>query len=133
MLEQVEQAARCRRDDVHSARGFFPLFAVTNSAMDDGDAQIGEATVIAKSGFDLRGELARRLENEATEIAVLRQEGEDGKREGRSLAGASLGGADQVFAGKNNRKSAELDRRGRGESHRLSATHHLGRQTKIFK
>src|SRR5205085_9968720 len=128
-----EQAARCRRDYIHSARGFFALFTVADAAVDDGDTQIGEATIIAKGSFDLSGQLARRLEDEATKISVLRQKCEDGEREGGSLAGAGLCGADQIFSGENNRKGAKLDRRGRGESHRLSATHHFGREAKIFK
>ena len=48
---------------------FFALFPVTNSAMNDRDAQISKAPIIAKCRFDLRGELARRLEDKTAEIA----------------------------------------------------------------
>ena len=133
LLEQIEQPAGSRGDDVHPASGFFPLLAVADSAVHDRDAQIGEAAVIAKSGFDLGGQLARRLEHEATEIPMFREKRQDGQSEGGGLAGAGLRGADQIFAGENNREGAELDRRRLGEPHRLGAAHHLGREAKIFK
>ena len=105
LLEQIEQAARRGADDVRSARGFFPLFPVTDAAVHDRDAQIGEAPVIAKGRFDLRGQLARRLEHETTKSSVLGEQGQDRQREGRRFAGAGLRGADQIFAGENDGKA----------------------------
>ena len=133
LLEQIQQPAGRRGDDVHSASGFFALLAIPDSAVHHRDAQVGETAVVAKSGFDLGGQLSRRLEHEAPEISMLRQKRQDGQSESGGLAGAGLGGADQVFAGENNRKGAKLDGRGFGEPHRLGAAHHLGRQAKIFK
>ena len=133
LLQQIEQATGSGRDDVHPASGFFALFAVADPAVHDGNAQVGEAAVIAKSGFDLGGQLTRRLEDETAEIPVLREQREDGKREGRRLAGAGLRGADQIFAGENNREGAKLDWRRLGKAHRLGAAHDFRRQAKIFK
>ena len=133
LLEEIEQPSGRGANDIGAAGGFFALFSVTNSAMDDRDAQVGEAPVIAKSGFDLGGKLARRLENETAEITMLGEKREDGQREGRRFAGAGLRGADQIFAGENNWESAELDRRRLRETHRLRAAHDLRREAKIFK
>ena len=60
----------------------------------------------------LRSQLARRFENEAAEIAVLREQREDRQREGGGLAGAGLRDADEITAGKNQRDGVGLDRGG---------------------
>ncbi len=70
------------------------MFAVADAAVNDGDAQVGVAPVIAEGGLDLGRELAGRLEHEATEVAVLREQGHDRQREGGGFAGAGLGGTD---------------------------------------
>ena len=41
------------------------LLAVTDAAVNDGDAQIGEAREIANGGFHLRGQFARGFEDQA--------------------------------------------------------------------
>ena len=61
LLEQIEKTAGRCRDDIDTARGFFALFAVADTAVHDRDTQIGEPAVIAKSGFDLSGQLTGRL------------------------------------------------------------------------
>jgi hypothetical protein len=64
--------------------------------------------------FDLDGELARRDEDEAAGLAGGgTEEGERREREGGGLAGAGLGGADEVLAGHDGRDGLGLDR-GRG-------------------
>ena len=133
LLQQIEQTTGSGGDDVHAAGGFFALFAVADAAVDNGYSKIGEASVVTKSGFNLGGQLARGLKDETAKIPVLSKQGENGKRECRRLAGAGLGGADQVLAGKNNRESAKLDRRGFGEAHRLGAAYDFRREPKIFK
>ena len=99
------------------------MFPVADAAVHDGDAQIGEAPVIAKRRLDLRRQLARRLEHETAKGAVLGEQGQDRQRESGRFAGAGLRGADQIFAGKNDWKRAELDRRRLGEAHRLCSPH----------
>ena len=123
LLEQIEQPPGRRADDVGSASRFLFLFAVADAAVHDRDAQIGEAPVIAKGRLDLRRELARRLEHKTAKGAVPGEQGHDRQREGRRLAGAGLRGPDQIFAGENDWKCAELDRRWLGKAHRLCSPH----------
>ena len=94
MFELIEQPSRRGANDIDAALRFFLLFSVTDAAMNDRDAQIGEAPVIAKCRFDLRRELARRLEHETAKVAVLGEQRQDWQREGRGFAGAGLRGAD---------------------------------------
>ena len=61
--------------------------------MDQSDAQIGEASVIAKRGLDLCRELAGGLEHEATKSAVLGEQRQNRQGERRRFTGAGLGGA----------------------------------------
>src|SRR5205085_10831867 len=133
LLHEVEQSARGGDHNVHAPSGFLSLFAITDAAVHYRNTKIGEPAIIAKSGFDLGRKLTRRLEDEAAEIPAPGEQGKNWKGEGRGLAGAGLRGADQVFPGENNRESAELDRRGFGEAHRLRAAHNFRRKAKIFK
>ena len=82
-------------------------------------------------GFVLN--FTRGLQDETTKIPVLREQRQNGKRERRCLASAGLGRADQVLARENNWESAELDRRGFREAHRLGAPDDFRRQAKIFE
>ena len=109
------------------------MFPIADAAVNDGNAQVGEPPVIAKRGFDLRRQLAGRLEDETAEIAMFGEERQDGQRESRGLARASLGGADQVLPGKNDRKRAELNRGRLAETHCLGPAHHFIREAKIFE
>ena len=96
-------------------------------------ANIGEAPVIAKGGLDLRGQFARRLEHEAAEFPVMAEQGQNGQSERRGFASPGLGGADEIFAGENNGKSAKLDRRRFGETHRLRPAHDFRREPEIIE
>src|SRR4029453_16149675 len=111
----------------------FALFPVTDAAVNERNSQIGEASIIAKRRFDLRGQLARRLEHQASKRAVFCQQSQDRKGKSRGLAGPGLRGPDQIFARKHNRKRAQLDRRWLDESHRLRPAYDLGRKSKFFK
>jgi hypothetical protein len=64
---------------------------------------------------------------------VLAQQRKNWQSKRRGFAGAGLGGADQIFSGKNNRKRAKLDRRWLRESHGLRPTHHLGQKSETIK
>jgi len=101
--------------------------------MHEGDSQISEAPVIAKSCFHLRGEFARGLEHQTSEWAVLCQQRENGQSKSRSLAGAGLRSADQIFACENNWKRAKLDRRWFNKSHRLRTAHDLRGKPEMIK
>jgi hypothetical protein len=94
LFEEIEQAARRRDKNIHTAFEFFALFSISDAAVDEGNSQISEATIIAKRRFHLRGEFARRLKNEASKGTMLYQQRQDRKREGRRFACARLCGAD---------------------------------------
>ena len=64
LLQMIEQPSGRGDDDVRAGAQFIVLLAVTDAAEDDGGFQIGEAGEIVKRGFHLRGEFARRFENE---------------------------------------------------------------------
>src|SRR4029077_20945143 len=94
LFEMVEQAAGGGDDNIDTAFEVFALFSITNASMHDGRAQIGEPSVIAERGFDLRGQLARRFEHETSERAVFRQQGQNWQRERGRFAGTGLGRSD---------------------------------------
>jgi hypothetical protein len=64
---------------------------------------------------------------------MLRQQCQNRQRERRGLAGAGLRRANQIFSGKDNWKSSELDRCWFDESHRLRPAHDLRRKSKVIK
>ncbi len=133
LFEQIEQSTRRRDENIDTAFDLFALFSITNAAVHDGRAQIGEAAVIAKRCLDLRSQFARRLQHKTTKRAVFREQRQDRKGERRRFAGAGLRGADQIFARENNRKRAQLDRRRLGETHRLRAAHDFRQKSEIIK
>jgi hypothetical protein len=59
----IEQAARRSHQDIRAVTQCLVLPAVTRAAEKNRRAQIGEAAVIVDGGLDLRGKLARRLQN----------------------------------------------------------------------
>src|SRR5205814_3868461 len=109
LFEMTEQAARSGDDNIDPTFQVFALFSITNATMDDGCPQISEPAVIAKRGFNLRGQLARRFEHEAAKRAVFREQGQNWQGKRRGLAGTGLGRSDQVFAREDDREGAELD------------------------
>jgi len=109
------------------------LFSVADAAMDNCHPQVGETTVIAKSGFDLRRQFSGRLQDEAAKFSVMGEDGQDGKGEGRGLAGPGLGRPNQIFAGKDNREGPELDRGRLRESHRLGPAHDFRGKVEVAK
>ena len=100
----IEQPARRGDDHIHALLQFVLLFAVADAAVNHRDTQVGETPVIAKSRLHLRGQFARRFEDEATKRAVLRQERQDWQRKSGRFAGAGLRGADEIFAGEDERE-----------------------------
>jgi len=79
LLEQVEQPAGRSRENINAAFDFFALFAVTDAAVHDRRAQIGETAVIAERSLDLCGQFARWFKHETSERAVLREKVRIGK------------------------------------------------------
>ena len=119
----IQQPSGRGDDDVRAGAQFVILLAVADAAEDDGDFQIGEPRVIADGGFDLRGEFARRLQDERARAdgIVMAELGKNRQSERRGLAGAGLRAADDVLAGQNQRDGAELDGRRIHITHRLDA------------
>jgi hypothetical protein len=124
LLEVVHEAAGRGDDDVDPAAHLRALVAVADAAEDGDGAQVGEAGEIAEGGLDLGGELARGLEDEDAGFAVVAEPRQDGQREGRGLAGAGLGGADDVAAAEHDGNRAQLDGRGIGIAGGLDAAEH---------
>ena len=99
------------------------LRAVRHAAEDDGDVERQAGREVAKALGDLAGEFARRREHEHARPAARRrllvgdQAVEDRQREGRRLAGAGLGDADQVAALHQDGNGLRLDRRRLGVAH----------------
>ncbi len=104
LLHQVEQPPRRRHQDVEAAVQRLHLRELADAAEDDG---VGEAQVAAVGGgavVDLRRQFAgRRQDQDARPLGRRRalvqgQVLQDGQDEGRGLAGAGLGAAEQVAA-----------------------------------
>ena len=119
----IEQTSRRGDDDVRARPQVVVLPAVTDAAKNDGGFQIGEARVIAEGGFHLRGEFARRFEDERARAGgmMLAELRENGQGERGGLAGAGLGAADDVASGEHERDGAELDGRRLDVTRRLHA------------
>ena len=108
--------------DVRARAQLVHLPPVTDAAINDGDFQIGEAREIVDGGFHLRGEFARRFEDERARAGrVLAELRKNGQRERGGLAGAGLRAADDVASGQHERNAAELDGRGRDVTRRAHA------------
>jgi len=135
LLDVIEQATGGGDDDIDAAFEGVVLFAVADAAVNDGDAEVGEAGVIVDGGFDLGGEFAGGFEAEEAGggAAVLAEFGKDRQGEGGGFAGPGLCAADQVASAQQKGNGAQLNRRGIGVSHRFDALHNVGGKSKITK
>ena len=101
----VEQPARGCDQDVDAARQLGVLVAERNAADHQRDVELLSGAVFIELFLDLGGEFAGRLEDQGAGHsgpgAALFQHGEHRKDEGRGLAGAGLGDAENVPAGQN--------------------------------
>ena len=120
LVDEVEQAARRRDEDVETARDGAHALAVGNAAEDHADRQPHELAVGVGAGGDLRCKLARRRKHQHTDLARLRDVArgreavERRQHEGRRLAGAGLRNAEEIAAGQDGRDGLALDRGGVG-------------------
>jgi hypothetical protein len=116
--DMVEQAARRGDDDVDAARELPDLRARTDAADDDGNRRVEVLAIDLDRIGDLLRQFARRREDQVAagarfdRRAVCRQALQHRQHEGRRLAGAGLGDAEQVMAGEDRRYCLHLDRRG---------------------
>ena len=129
----IKQSTGSRGDHIDTVFQIVALFAITDAAVNDSDTKIGEPAVVAESSLDLRGEFSGRFQHKAAKIAVLRQKGEDWQSESGRFAGAGLRRADEVFAGEDDRKCAQLNRRRLLKAHRLCAMHYFIGKAEILE
>ena len=122
-VEMVEQTPRRRHQHVEALGQRADLRAVRHAAEDDGDVERQAGREVAEALGDLAGEFARRREHENARPAARRrllvgdQAVEDRQREGRRLAGAGLGDADQVASLHQDGNGLGLDRGRLGVAH----------------
>ena len=115
LVDEVEQSAGCRHQDIEAARNGANALVVGDAAENDTDRQPHELAIGFGAGGDLRGKLTGRCEHQHADLAGLRdlprggQTVERGQHERRGLAGARLGDAEQVAAGQDRRNGLELD------------------------
>ena len=101
---EVEETARRGDQDVDALLERLDLLALPDAAEDHGGAELKLAAIGAEAIVDLPRKLARRRENERMRAprrarpALLGQAMQNWQREGRGLAGARLGDAEQIPA-----------------------------------
>jgi hypothetical protein len=115
LLHVVDQPARSGDHHVHAAAQRVDLRAHADAAEDGGGAHAHVLGVAADVVVDLRGQFAGGREYQHARTARLRlalaeQAVQHGQGEGGGLAGAGLGGGEQVVTGDHQRDRAHLDR-----------------------
>ncbi len=118
LFEVVHKAAGGGDQDVEAAVQRLVLRAVLDAAVDGGDLQAHALGIGLEAVGDLRRQFARRRQDEAAHGLRRRNDAvgqdvlQDRQGEGRRLAGAGLGDAQQVMAGQQVRNGLGLDRGG---------------------
>ena len=136
-LGMVEQPARRCDQHVDAARQFGILIAERNAADQKRDVELLADAVFIELFLDLGCQLAGRLHNEgarhACPGAALFQHGQHRQHEGRRLAGAGLGDAEDVAAGQNEGDRLILNGGGGGVTGGCNRSEHLVGQTEMGK
>src|SRR6185437_2391476 len=114
-LDMVDQPPWRRDDDVERPRHQLKLLTIRHATDDLDRVEVKELAVLPRRLGDLAGKLAGRRQDEDTRSAHPRLErGGDalqrGQHEGRCLAGAGLGGGEQIAAGERRRNGGGLHR-----------------------
>ena len=137
LADEVEQPAGRGDEDLDAAAQRLDLRVHRHAAVHDGRAQRDRPAVGADALVDLHGEFAGRDEDERADRVAGRREGrvgvraqpvEDGQGEGRGLAGAGLGGGEDVAALEDEGDGGCLDRRGGGVALFGDGLQQVGRQ-----
>ena len=119
-VHMVDEAARCGDKHVNAGRQRADLRPCRHAAEDDGDFQVKAVRQILEALGDLARQFAGGAQHQHAGAAqggratVGNQLVEDRQREGRGLAGAGLGDADEVAPLHQRRDRLRLDRRRRG-------------------
>ena len=136
-LEMVEQAAGRGDQHVDAARELGVLVVERHAADHQRDVELVACAVFVEALLHLRGELARRLQDQrarhARAGAALLQHGEHRQREGGGLAGAGLGDAEHVAAREHVRDRLFLDGGGGGVAGRLNRGENFVGQAELGK
>ena len=134
-LAVVEQAAGRRDQHVGAALQLLVLLVERHAADEQRDVELVVLAVLDEVFLDLRGEFARRLEDQrarhAGAGAALFEPGDHRQHEGGGLAGAGLGDAEHVLALQGVRDGARLDRRRHGVAGVGNGGKDLGRQAQV--
>ena len=133
----VEQPAGGCDQNVDAARQFGVLVAERDAADQERDVEFLAGAVFVELFLDLGREFAGRLHDEGARHAgpgaALFQHGEHGQHEGRGLAGAGLGDAENVAAGQNVRDRLFLNGGRGGVTGGRNCGEHLVGKTEMGK
>ncbi len=135
LLDEIEQASRGCHQDFHAVSQCLDLTIRSDPAIDRGAPQLCPYGERPGDLMDLFGQLTRRRDDERARIPTrtIEQLMEDGQDKGGCLAGACLGGADNVTPAQGSRNGCLLDRR-RGLIARVfDPLHQAGIQIKLFE
>ncbi|SUJ33288.1 Uncharacterised protein [Sphingomonas paucimobilis] len=120
LLDQIDQPAGRRDQDVDAARQVLPVLVDAGAAKDGRDRQLGKFGIALRIVGDLAGQFASRGEDEhpamGRQDALVRLDQTLDRREDESggLAGAGLRDAEQIAAFQQRRDRVALDRGGFG-------------------
>ncbi len=116
LAHQVHEPPGCGDQHVEAAVQRGDLLLLAHAPEDHGHAELQPATVGLEALGDLRGELARRREDQRAHAvgcgaaSAGREQLQHGQREGSGLAGAGLGATEQVAPFEQMRDGLRLDR-----------------------
>ena len=134
-LEVIKQAARCSDQHIDAAGEFGILIVKRNAADDQGDVELVIFSVLLEAVLDLCGEFARRFEDQRARHPrsrpALLEHGEHRQGEGRGLAGAGLGYAQDIAVRQHVGNGLVLDRGWGGVTGRLNGGENLVGQTEM--
>ena len=118
LVEQVEQAPGGRHQHVHALAQLHHLRIDAHATVGHGGTQGQVLGIVAQTGMDLLGQLAGGGEDQGANMvwrhrrAFLHQSLQERQSKGAGLAGAGLGGGQQVATGQHRRDGLALDGRG---------------------
>jgi len=152
-MHVIEQPARRRDDDVHSATQLRRLQIEPDAAENDRGPELQKPAAVAHALLDLRGELARRRDHERANrtrrgkprasrgtrrgrdarIGLRREQLQHRQREARGLSSPGLRGSEQIAAGERERNRPRLDGGRNGVAPLAHCAEQLCRKTEIVK
>ena len=140
LADEVEQAARRGDEDLDAAPERLDLRALGHAAVDHGRADVGALAQGGDALVDLHRQLAGGRQHQGADgvargadarVRVAREALEDRQREGGGLAGARLGGGEDVAAGEDEGNGGGLDGGGLRVALALDGGEQLGREAEV--